>query len=312
MTSPESPSPSRCAIGIDVGGTKCAAGLIAFPEGQVLARRWQPTGAERGGDAVLSDVVDLATSLRHEASDLNVQPTAIGVAVAELVSILGRVCSQATIHWKDIPVAESLGTKTGLPVIVEADVRAAARGEAQLGGGRGLHSFLYISIGTGISACLVIDGVPYAGARGLTGTFASSRGLFPTDDGSVEASVALEEFASGRALASRYTSANPAFGGSTREVLALAAAGDTVAERIVGSAAQAAGSAVGQLVNMLDPEAVILGGGLGAAPGRYRDVLESAMREQIWSDDHRDLMVQSAELGDDAGFIGAALASLDR
>jgi glucokinase len=256
------------------------------------------------------DVVDLATSLQQEASDLNVQPTAIGVAIAELVSIRGRVCSQATIHWKDMPIAESLGTRTGLPVTLEADVRAAARGEAQLGGGRGLQSFLYISIGTGISACLVINGIPYAGARGLTGTFASSRGLFPTDDGSVVDSVALEGFASGPALALCYKSANPAFGGSTRELLALADAGDTVAQKIVDTAAKATGSAVGQLVNMLDPEAVILGGGLGAAPGRYHDVLESAMREQIWSDEHRELPVRSAELGNDAGFIGSALTAL--
>jgi glucokinase len=252
----------------------------------------------------------MATSLQQEASDLHVRPTAVGVAVAELVSRGGRVCSQATIHWKGIPVAESLGTTMGLPVILEADVRAAARGEAQLGGGRGLRSFLYISIGTGISACLVIDGIPYAGARGLTGTFASSRGVFPTDDGSIVASIALEEFASGRALASRYVAADPTFAGGTPDILSLAEAGDQLAQAIVASAAKAAGSAVGQLVNMLDPEAVILGGGLGAAQGRYRDVLESAMRDQIWSDDHRDLMVRSAELGNDAGFIGAALAAL--
>jgi predicted NBD/HSP70 family sugar kinase len=312
MTVSDQSSPARYAIGIDVGGTKCAAGLVVFPEGRVIARRWQPTQPQRGGDAVLTDVVNLALSLQQEAIGLSVQPAAVGLGVAELVSVDGRVLSEATIRWKGAPVRETLQAATHLPVAVEADVRAAACGEAHLGGGRRFRSFLYVTIGTGISASFVLNRIPYSGARGLTGTFASSRGLIPSDDGELACGPPLEEFAAGPALASRFAARQQGFAGSAPDVIALAEASDSLAQSIAGTAAQAVGAAIGNLVNMLDPEAVIIGGGLGSAEGYYRNSLVSAMRNHIWSDYHRDLPVRFAELGNDAGFIGAALAAVNQ
>ena len=296
-------------IGIDVGGTKCAAGLVLFPEGGVLARRLQPTRPERGGAALLADVVGLARSLQQEAAGLEISLAGIGLGVAELVGIDGQVLSGATIHWQGAGVDEALRAATGLPVVVEADVRAAARGEAHLGAGRPFRSFLYITVGTGISGCLVLDHVPYAGARGLTGTFASSRGLIPGDDGRLATGPPLEQFAAGPAVAARFAAARPDFAGTAPDVLSLAAAGDALALAVVTSAGEAVGAAIGQLVNVLDPEAVIIGGGLGLAGGCYRDSLEAAMRSQIWSDMHRHIPVIAAEMGTDAGFIGAAFAA---
>jgi glucokinase len=107
----------------------------------------------------------------------------------------------------------------------------------------------------------------------------------------------------------RLAAERPDFTGDTPEVLALAEAGDSQARAIVVSAARAVGAAVASLVNMLDPEAVIIGGGLGTVEGCYRDALVSSMRSHIWCEFHRGLPVRSAQLGNDAGFIGAALAS---
>ena len=99
---------SICAVGIDVGGTKIAAGLVELPEGKILARRLQPTAPERGGEAVLADVMALVLSLRLEATQLKKFPTAIGVAVAELVSRDGEIVSDTTIRWKGLAVRERL------------------------------------------------------------------------------------------------------------------------------------------------------------------------------------------------------------
>jgi glucokinase len=302
----------RCAIGIDVGGTKCAGGVVLFPEGRVIARRWEPTRPERGGEAVLTDVVNMACSLKEETIGLGVQPAAIGLGVAELVSVDGRVLSEATIQWKGLFADGRLRAATQLPVSLEADVRAAARGEANFGAGRDYRSFLYVTIGTGISGSFVLNGIPLAGARGLTGTFASSPGLIPSDQGNLVSGPPLEAFAAGPALASRLAAVRRGFAGGAPDVIALAEGGDAAAQSIVDSAGQAAGAAVASLVNMLDPEAVILGGGLGSIEGHYRASLVSALREHIWSECHRDLPVRSAELGNDAGFIGAALAAIDR
>jgi glucokinase len=309
MTARQHSQQAQSAIGIDVGGTKCAAGLVLFPEGRVLARRLQPTQPERGGEAVLADVVEMARSLQREAAELGLQPTAISLAVAELVGRNGQVLSEATIRWRGIDVGAAIETATRLPLTLDADVRAAARGEAHLGAGRSFQSFLYVTVGTGISSSLVIDRAPYAGARGLTGTFASSRGLIPSDDGRLAAGPALEQFAAGPALAARLAALQTGFSGTALDVVALAAAGDLSAREIVSSAGNALGAAVGQLVNVLDPEAVVIGGGLGLAGGLYHEALEAAMRKHIWSELHRDLPLVSAELGNDAGFIGAAFGA---
>src|SRR5262245_33765300 len=92
-------SRTRVVIGIDVGGTKCAAGLIALPDGAVLARRLRPTLPKRGGHAVLADIVESSCSLQMQSTELGVTLEAIGMGVAELVGIGGQVLSAATIQW---------------------------------------------------------------------------------------------------------------------------------------------------------------------------------------------------------------------
>lgn len=301
--------PSQTAIGVDLGGTKCAAGVVAWPEGRILARRVQPTRPERGGEAVLGDVTELVRSVAEEARQLGAAPACLGIGVAELVNPAGEVLSDATIGWKWLGVGEKLRSATGLLTVVDADVRAAARGEAMLGAGCGFRSFLYVTVGTGISASLVVDHTPYAGARGLTGTFASSAGLIPAHGGGLALGPPLEEFAAGPALAARLAAVRPGFTGDAPEVLALADAGDAQARQIVVSAGQALGAAIAQLVNIVDPEAVIIGGGLGLAGGLYLKSADDAMRKQVWSEWHRELPLLPAQLGLDAGIVGAALGA---
>lgn len=327
MTLPSASVGNGTFIGIDVGGTKCAAGLLTLPSGNVLARHVEPTRPERGGAALLESVVEIAKSLQQRAIEQGTPAESLGLGVAELVSIDGHVLSAATIPWQPMagwqsmgaslpPIAwqpmdvkESLLSALGIPITIEADVRAAARAEAVLGAGRSLRSFVYVTIGTGISASIVFDGVPYAGARGLTGTFASSCGLIPGSDGGLANGPPLEQFASGPAMAARLAAVRPGFMGTSFDALSIAEAGDSVAAEIVTTAGEAVGAAVAQLVNVLDPEAVILGGGLGVVGGIYRESLEAAVRKHVWSELHRDVPLLSAALGVDAGFVGAALAA---
>ncbi len=297
------------AIGVDLGGTKCAAGVVRWPEGRVLTRRLHSTRPERGGEAVLSDVIEIVRSLAEEARREGAAPACVGIGVPELVNPAGEVLSDATIKWKWLGVAARFRAAIGLPVAIEADVRAAARGEAMLGAGCGFTSFLYVTVGTGISASVVVNHTPYAGARGLTGTFASSGGLIPAHGGGLASGPPLEQFAAGPALAARLAAVRPGFTGGSPEVLALAAGGDAQARQVVVSAGQALGAAIAQLVNIVDPEAVILGGGLGLAGGLYRETLDEAMRKHVWSEWHHELPILPAELGNDAGLIGAALAA---
>ena len=309
MISSPSAKPSNsapfCALGIDVGGTKIAAGVVSFPEGKVHARRTIPTLPTRGGEAVLADVERLAGELTDEARADRLAAQAIGLGVCELVDRAGNLASANCLDWRGLPVRERLSQIA--PAVLEADVRAAALGEACFGAGKSFRLFLYLTVGTGISSCLVLDAKPFTGARGATGTVGSSP--LPSASGSVDAPMpTLEQLASGPGLVARFNQS----GGKAKcgeEVLTAAKAGDTRAVTIVRSAGEALGAVVGWLVNVLDPEAVVIGGGLGLSEGLFRETLLASARRHIWSELHRDLPILPAALGSDAGVIGAATSA---
>src|SRR5262245_3531709 len=151
------------SIGVDVGGTKIAAGLVAFPKAVVLARRIIPTLPQRGGEAVLADVERLVSELTHEARASDRRVEGVGVGVCEIVNSAGDIVSANCLPWTSATVRKRLCSIA--PVVIEADVRAAALAEARYGAGRDARVTLYVSIGTGIASCLVVDGKPFAGAR---------------------------------------------------------------------------------------------------------------------------------------------------
>ncbi len=297
----------RTYLGIDVGGTKVAAGLADLPHGNAHARRTIPTQAERGGEAALAATGQLAREMMATARSKGLEVAGIGLGVCELVAPDGSIKSANCLPWTREAVQKELGSLA--PLTIEADVRAAALAEANWGAGRGSHVFLYVTVGTGISSCLMLNGQPYLGARGLTGTMASSSLSFPCEQCGKINRTELEKIASGPALALRLNRAAPGRAANGREVLAAAEAGDSLARDVVASAGEALESVVALLINVLDPEKVVLGGGLGSSEGLFWDSFVAATRRHIWSEAHRDLPIVRAATGPDAGWLGAALAA---
>lgn len=294
---------SSLVLGVDVGGTKTAAGLVEFPSGRPLTRRAIPTLPERGGRPLIDDILKLGGGLIAELSIEPARVVAVGVGVCELVGLDGNVLSANCVHWLDLPVREVLGRIA--PVTLDADVRAAAMAEAAFGAGRPFRNFLYITVGTGISCCLMLDGSPYLGARGIPGTMASSPLGVPCDSCGVSGTQNLEDIASGPALVSCYRRT----GGradSAQDVLVAADGGDSSASEVIQSAADALGAQAALVVNTLDPEALIVGGGLGLAGGTFWERFTNSTRRHIWSPMLRDLPILPAGTGVDAGWIGAA------
>jgi len=297
-------SDSKHAVGLDVGGTKIAGGIVGSPSGKVLVREVIPTRPERGGEAVLSDALGLTKRLLEKATAEGVSICGVGVGLCELIDSRGNVTSSQTVAWRGLPVQERF-SQFGA-AIFESDVRAGALAEASFGAGRPFKLFAYVTVGTGISHSLVQDGRPYPGARG--NALILSSGFLSTTCTHCGARLhqVLEEFASGPALVARYNqhSSTPAF--RAEEIIEAAARNDPLATSIVGSAGEALGNSVGFLINILDPEAVIVGGGLGLAGGLYWSSFVASTRQHIWSDTARDLPILPAVLGNDAGLIGAA------
>ena len=288
------------AIGIDVGGTKIAAGLVDLATGAVLAKHVVPTQPGRTGSVVLSVVAGLAQEMLTEAQSKQCTVLGIGVGVCELVDLHGNITSDFTMAWKGIPVQRVLSQLA--PAVVEADVRAHALAEARYGAGRAYDLFAFIAVGTGISSCWVQHGVPFAGARGNALVLSTAALTVPLEEGSGTISHVMETYASGPALAQRYGR-----GASRAEaVFAAAEAGDVNAKFVLESAGASLGNSVAFLANVLDPEAIVVGGGLGAASGLYWDSFVEATRQHIWSEDTKMLPIVQASLGPDAGLIGAA------
>ena len=307
MDAPRSGRLEDPVIGIDVGGTKIAAGAVEPASGRVVFRREMPTRPERAGAAVLADIETLAEAIAGELRSNGHGPVAVGIGVPELVDATGQIRSAHLLDWSAIPLADRL--RTIGPTCIAADVRAAALAEARHGAGREFDSFAYISIGSGISSTVVQDGVPLVGARGGALVLSSGSLGVPCPECSAWTEFVLEDYASGPALARRYTAATGRTSAGAEVVVAAANEGDSAAVQIIDSAADALGSSLGWLVNVLDPEAIVVGGGLGLAPGRFRERLIKATRDHIWNPGARGLPFVSAVLGADAGLIGAALTA---
>jgi glucokinase len=292
-----------------VGGTKIAAALVNSETGALEGRRQVPTDPVGGAEAILARIKDLAcairegseNALRREGSESEMD---VGIGVAELVDLDGRISSGHTLPWNGWDLRDrlsSLGT-----VCVDSDIRTAARGEAIFGAGRGWRDWVYVSIGTGIGACLVRDGVPYAGARGNAMVVASAPLTGTCEVCGATSHPVTEELSSGPALASRFRE----LGGRANraeDVFEAAASGNTAAHDLLVNAGATAGVTIGFMINTLDPEGVVIGGGLGLAEGPYRDALVSSTRRHVWADASRELEIRSAALGVDAGIVGAGL-----
>jgi glucokinase len=293
------------AIGLDVGGTKIAAGVVLWPSGKILQRTIIATNPTRGGEAVLTNTHDLARQLHDWARAEQIKIAGIGAGVAELVDCEGNVTSSCTIDWRDRPVQKRLSEIA--PTQVESDVRAAAVGEAIFGAGRGHRLFVYITVGTGISYCLVQDARPFKGAKGNAIVMGSSPLTTACTHCGVKLRPVLEEFASGPAIANRFAQGrNKEPAKTCEEVFGAASNGDKDAIEILTSAGEALGVSAAFLVNVLDPEMIVVGGGLGTAGGLYWDAFERSCREHIFANNSRGLPILTATLGVDAGLVGAA------
>ena len=203
----------------------------------------------------------------------------IGLAVPEIVDRSGAIQSCASWDWRGVDVASTLGSVA--PTLVQSDVRAAAFAEAHVGAGEGLECFVYVLIAAGISAVIVRHGVPWAGRCGA----ALVLGVPPVED--VAGSHALARLS----------------GTTAEEALTSTGCAAEVAE-----AATLLGEEMGRVVNLIDPDAVIVGGPLGLDPAYRRQWVE-AMRSSVWYRPSSLVPVVPAQLRSDAELVGAALAT---
>lgn len=281
-------------IAVDIGGTKVSVALVRA--GNVLEFRTERTPQPAEPDPVLSLVWSMIAGW---ATDAN----AIGIASAGGVSS-GRVTgvSRSILRgWVDVPVQEYFTQRSGLPTAVTNDGQAAAWGEYRYGAGRGTSDLAFITVSTGIGGGLVSGGRLLTGATGIAGHL----GHVTVDPNGPRCSCGrrgcVEQVASGSAIAREATAL---FGRphTTEQVFEAAAEDEPWARAIIQESVTNLAAAIATIRMVLDPELVVIGGGVGLAKG-YIDRLHAALRTSPMT---RELRLAPAALGATAGLSGAA------
>ena len=310
---------SEMAIGIDVGGTGTKGALVRS-DGQLLERIERPTESQ----AATKSVIAVAETLAERAEALEEVPRAVGVGAAGFVEhATGSVTFSPNLVYDDRHIATAVGIRLGLPVTVENDANAAAWGETMFGAARGCDHVAVITLGTGIGSGFVIDGRVL---RGKTGAGAEL-GHMVIDPSGPPCPCGLrgcfERMASGSAITRMARAAaqdDPETmmielaGGVGRiegpHVSAAAARHDEAATRVLARAGRALAIGLSNVVNLFDPEIIVLGGGVVQAGEPYLGVARDELARMTTEQRRRPARVDLAALGNDAGIVGAAALAL--
>ena len=289
-------------IGIDVGGSKILAGLVAA-DGSVVEVRRASTPGRRDSPAVVEDaLVDVVTELRavHDAK-------AVGVGAAGFVGLDGTVRFAPHVSWRDEPLAESLTARLGLPVVVDNDANTTALAELRYGAAAGRREVLVLTLGTGIGGAVVMDGAVRRGAQGLAGEFGHLQVVPQGRLCPCGHRGCWEQYASGTALVRAAVEAGAPDGVTGPGVTEAAAGGTSWAEAAFAEVGRWLGTGLAGLVAGLDPEVVVIGGGLSAAGDLLLDPARSALEDRLPGRRYRMVpAVVAAACGPEAGMVGAA------
>src|SRR5262245_47596634 len=312
---------NRPWVGFDLGGTKMLAAAFS-PEFRLLGRRRRKTKGAEGAKAGLERIIETIHDALAEGKASNERLAAIGVGCPGNVDLeKGIVIDSANLGWKNVQIREAIEKEFKCPVVILNDVDAGVYGEYRFGAGKGARCLVGVFPGTGIGGGCVYEGQVLRGKNvscfEIGHVQINPNGL-PCGCGRIGC---LETEASRLAISA--AAAMAAFRGEAPHLLAVAGtdlenirsgtlaesikAGDTIVERIVERAARLIGCAVGDVVNLLAPDVVVLGGGLvEAMPDIIVEEVEAAARRRAAPPFAKTFKVAAAKLGDDAVVRGAA------
>lgn len=311
-------------LGIDIGGTKTIV-AVADEKGVIIAQERINTPLERGPEAVLSEIASAANLLLRRASLSTIGIKAIGVGCGgPLDRQKGVILSAPNLSgWENLPIAEYFTNTLSAPTYIDNDVNLAALGEARRGHGVGRDPMVYFNIGTGIGGGIIIDGRLYRGC-GNAGEFGHQIILPDGPECLCGRRGCLEALASGTSIARRAREYLASVPGSTilryagviesvsAEHVALAAQdGDPLALQIWQETGEYVGLGVANVVNILHPRLVVLGGGVVMVGAVLLEHIQRTLFERAMVELVRDIELLPSLLGDQAGIVGAIYLAME-
>jgi glucokinase len=315
----------RYVVGIDIGGTNIVVGTVAEDGSEVLGLVSEPTFAEQGADAVLERIVRLTRASMAAARGRDIAGVGIG-SPGPLDTARGIVLLTPNLGWTNFPLRDRLATALGLPATLDNDANCAVFGEWWRGAARGADHVVGLTIGTGIGGGIVLDGEIYHGASDIAGEI----GHMTIDSTGRRCKCGnygcLEAYASGPAIAARAVegveagaeSALPEYvGGDLTKITAqvvyeAAHDGDEYARDVVRDTAEFLGAGVANIINIFNPQVVVICGGVTLAGDRLFAPLARAVKRRAFKPAVDVCRIVPGELTGTAGVYGAAAVFMRR
>ena len=308
-------------IGIDLGGTGIKAGVVD-EKGKIIAKDSCPTLPERGYEAVIHDMatlaIDVASKSGHEMSEIR----AIGIGLPGIMDPRsGRVPFCTNLGWHDVPILEEMAKYTSVPVFVDNDATVAGLAESVAGVSAGCEFSVFVTLGTGVGGGVIIGGKVFSGSHGV----ASEVGHMVTVEGGELCTCGnrgcWERYASatalireGRKLCAEKpdTALMQAVKGNVTKITAkhvidLAKAGDPDCGALFDNYVHHLCVGLTNLINVYDPEVIVLGGGVSHAGQFLLDAVRAKLPDMVFYKAMPYARVELAKLTNDAGIIGAAM-----
>ena len=302
-------------FGIDVGGTTVKCGL--FQTDGTLVEKWEiPTRKENKGEHILPDVAETIQNKISEKGIDKTQVVGVGVGIPGPINAQGEAACAVNLYWGFKPVARELSELTGLPAKAGNDANVAALGEAWKGAAAGSQNVIMVTLGTGVGGGIISDGRIVAGAHGAGGEIGHANICHEEEEAcNCGNSGCLEQYASAtgivrlakKALAesSEESALRNKENIEAKDVLDAFKAGDALAVRVMDEVGEKLGGALGIFAVVVDPDAIVIGGGVSKAGQPLIDLIEKHYKKYAFSL-CKDTPIVIASLGNDAGIYGAA------
>lgn len=314
-------------LGIDIGGTKLAAGVVTL-SGEVISQDRVPTLAAQGPDPVIDRLIALCRHVVELAGVAWSDIAAAGVGCGgPLDPNTGVIMEPPNLPgWIDIPLVQRLQDALGISVYLDNDANAAALGEHRFGAGQGVANMVYLTISTGIGGGIIIDNQLYQGQNGNAGEIGHMSVVFNGRECNCGSRGCLEAYASGTNIAARAREA--VLAGEPSRLVELAGglpdkingevvdqairAGDPVATRIWDETMEILGAGIANVINIFNPSRVVLGGGITNFGDRLFSPIRRIALSRAMGPLAQVVDIVPAELGGQVGVLGAAAVAMAR
>jgi glucokinase len=310
-------------IGCDLGGTNLRAGVVDPTNGKILADRSTPALAREGHDAVMERMAALMEQVITDSGLPKSEFGGIGIGVPGMLDPkngLTLFLPNLHGHWKKVPLRDTIAGKVGLPTFLLNDVRSITYGEWKYGGGRGVDTMACYAIGTGIGGGIVVGGKLHMGVDGTAGELGHQTIDFNGPKCGCGSNGCVETYASAPAIAA--AGLKVVTQGATTKIGELAGydlnkidaaliakaagMGDAIAKDIYERAGEALGIAISNTLVTIDAHKIVIGGGVAQAGDLLLDPIRRTIKKRVFIMPLDDVEVTVAELGGNAGVIGAA------